>query len=120
MNILIACECSGLIRDAFLAKGHNAWSCDLQDTEKPGPHIKGDIKDVLTTSDWDLLIGHPPCTFIAHSGTQWMSHPDDSELPFNSRRPHPLYQNRREDQKLAIEFFVLLWNSDIPHICLEN
>lgn len=119
MNVLIACECSGLIRDAFIAKGHKAMSCDLQETEKPGPHYKGNIIYILD-KDWDLLIGHPPCTFIAHSGTQWMSHPDDSNLPFNHRRPHPLYPNRRNDQKAAIEFFKILWDSGIPHICLEN
>lgn len=119
MNILIACECSGLIRDAFIAKGHSAISCDLQPTEKSGPHYQGSVLDILD-KNFDLLIGHPPCTFMAHSGTQWMSHPEDKELPFKERRPHPLYPNRREDQRKAIEFFKVLWNSTIPHICLEN
>lgn len=119
MNVLIACECSGLIRDAFIAKGHRAMSCDYQATEKPGPHYKGNVYDIINQG-WDLLIGHPPCTFIAHSGTQWMSNPEDSHLPFNSRRPHPLYPTRREDQRKAIDFFDNLWNSRIEHICLEN
>lgn len=123
MNVLIGCECSGFIRDHFIAKGHYAMSCDLQPTENPGPHFQGSIFDLLDNYEdrvWDLFICHPPCTFMALSGTQWMSHPEDSHLPFDLRRPHPLYPNRREDQKKAIEFFRKLWSYPIVHKCFEN
>lgn len=119
MKVLVGCECSGLIRDAFRSKGHRAISCDLQDTEKPGPHYKGNIFDIINHG-FDLFICHPPCTYIANSGAQWMSHPDDKDLPFEQRRPNPFYPTRREDQKKAIEFFRLLWEAPIPHKCFEN
>jgi hypothetical protein len=120
MKVLIACECSGLIRDAFIARGHEAMSCDFQATERPGPHYRGDVFDILNKEKWDLLIGHPPCTFIALSGSQWLSHPDDSHLPYDKRRPNPFYPNRREDQKKAIDFFQALLEADVFHIALEN
>lgn len=120
MNVVIACECSGIIRDAFIAKGHKAFSCDFQATEKPGPHFQGDILNVFGKKHIDLLIGHPPCTFLALSGTQWLSHPDDGHLPLEHRRPNPHYPERREDQKKAVAFFKLLWEANVTHICLEN
>ena len=70
MNVLVACEFSGIVRDAFIAEGHDAWSCDLIDTERPGPHIMGDVLQVLD-SGWDLMIAHPPCTHLAVSGARW-------------------------------------------------
>jgi hypothetical protein len=70
MRVLVACEFSGTVRDAFLAKGHDAMSCDLLDTETPGPHYKGDVRDLLDQS-WDLMIAHPPCTHLAVSGARW-------------------------------------------------
>lgn len=70
MRILVACEFSGTVRDAFAARGHDAWSCDLLPSEKPGNHIQGDVLDVLA-SDWDLVIAHPPCTHLSVSGAQW-------------------------------------------------
>lgn len=70
MKILIACESSGTSRDAFLALGHDAMSCDLLDTESPGPHYKGDVRDVLH-DDWDLVIAHPSCTYLSSSGLHW-------------------------------------------------
>ena len=70
MRVLIACEFSGVVRDAFSARGHDAWSCDLLPTEKPGQHYQGDIRDFLT-SEFDLLIAHPPCTHLAVSGARW-------------------------------------------------
>jgi|GEM_PF-3524418 hypothetical protein len=73
MNVLIACEFSGIVRDAFEARGHNAWSCDLLETETNGKHYKGDVLDLLqyTTPFWDLMIAHPPCTHLAVSGARW-------------------------------------------------
>jgi hypothetical protein len=71
MKVLIACEFSGIVRDAFIEKGHDAWSCDLLPTESPGPHIQGDVLHWLDR-DWDLLIAHPPCTRLSNSGVMWL------------------------------------------------
>ena len=103
MKILIACEYSGIVRDAFIAKGHDAMSCDLIPTEAPGPHYQGDVFDVLY-DDWDMMICHPPCQYISSSGMSW-----------NKRRPEriPLMEE-------ALVFVSDLWKSGIPKICLEN
>ena len=69
MKVLIACEYSGRVRDAFIAKGHDAWSCDLLPTDAPGPHFHCDVADILD-NDWDLMIAHPPCTHLAVSGAR--------------------------------------------------
>ena len=80
MNVLIACEFSGVVRDAFRARGHNALSADLLPTERPGPHYQGDVRDVLY-EDWDLVIAHPPCTYLANSGVRWLhNNPERWEL----------------------------------------
>ena len=100
MNILVACEFSGLVRDAFRAKGHNAWSCDLEPSERPGPHYQGDVRDILTDG-WDALIAFPPCTHLASSGARW-------------------WHEKSEQQKQAIFFVQRLWVTKIPHICIEN
>lgn len=71
MNVLVACEYSGVVRDAFIAKGHNAISCDLLPTDRPGPHIQGDCIDAIKSRQWDLIIMHPPCTALAVSGNRW-------------------------------------------------
>lgn len=70
MKVLVACEFSGTVRDAFIARGHDAMSCDLLPTEKPGPHYQGDVRD-LCISEFDLMIAHPPCTHLAVSGARW-------------------------------------------------
>jgi len=70
MKVLIACEYSGTVRDAFIAKGHDAMSCDLLPTESPGPHYQGDVLDILGDG-WDLMVAHPPCTYLAVSGIHW-------------------------------------------------
>lgn len=69
MKVLVACEFSGTVRDAFLAKGHDAWSCDLLPTEKPGPHYQCDVTEVLQMG-WDLMIAHPPCTYLTNAGVR--------------------------------------------------
>src|SRR5688572_9407736 len=126
MKVIIACECSGIIRDAFAALGHEAWSCDLKPSEREGQHLQGDIFSFLgecqanNYSRWDMLIGHPPCTFNSLSSARWRWHPEDKNLPKALRRPHPLYPNRKEDQQKAIDFFKALWNADIDKIGLEN
>lgn len=119
MRVLVACEYSGVVREAFKAKGHYVMSCDLLDTEIPGNHYQGDVRDVLNYS-WDLMIAHPPCTFLTSAGARWNYHPEDSDLPFHERRPHPSYPNRRQDQKDALDFVNLLMNANIGKIAIEN
>jgi len=70
MRVLVACEYSGTVRDAFLARGHDAMSCDLLPTDVPGPHYQGDVRDVLNDG-WDLMVAHPPCTYLSVSGMHW-------------------------------------------------
>lgn len=102
MKVLIACEYSGTVRDAFIAAGHDAMSCDLLPTEKPGPHYQGDVLDILDDG-WDLLIGHPPCTYLSVSGIHW-----------NNR-------GRGWDKtEKALEFFRLLLDAPIARIAIEN
>ena len=103
MRVLIACEFSGTVRDAFIRKGHDAMSCDLLPTEKPGPHYQGDILDVIH-SGWDLMVAHPPCTYLSSFGLHW-----------NTRRPE-----RAEMTEDAIRFVMDLAAADIPQICIEN
>ena len=100
MNILVACEFSGRVRDAFKAKGHNAISCDLLDTEVEGNHIKGDVRDILYDG-WDMMIAHPPCRYLAVSGARW-------------------FKGREKEQEEALEFVSTLLNAPIDKICLEN
>lgn len=72
MKVLIACEFSGRVRDAFIARGHDAVSCDLLPSDAAGPHIQGDVLDVLK-QEWDLVIAHPPCTYLSHAGIRWFN-----------------------------------------------
>lgn len=103
MRVLVACEYSGLTRDAFIAKGHDAISCDLDPTDKPGPHYQGDVFDILE-DEWDLMIAHPPCTYLSSSGLHW-----------NNKIP-----GRAELTAEAINFVEILWAADIPKIMIEN
>jgi len=103
MKVLIACEFSGIVRDAFAKKGHDAWSCDLLPTEIPGNHIQGDVCDILDDG-WDMMIAHPPCTYLANSGVRWLH-----------ERPE-----RWEKLKEAADFFRTLLNAPIERICIEN
>src|SRR5487761_2173808 len=80
VNVLIACEFSGIVRDAFAAKGHNAWSCDLLPSESPGPHIQGDAIAAAYSQAWDLMIAHPPCTYLSRAGARWWKRPGRAEL----------------------------------------
>ena len=102
---MIACEFSGVVRDAFIRAGHSATSCDMRPTEAPGPHIVGDVLEVLNGGGrWDLMIAHPPCTFLCSSGLHW-----------NKRRPG---RAARTDE--AVAFAAALLAADIPRIALEN
>lgn len=102
MKVLIACEFSGIVRDAFAARGHDAWSCDLLPTERPGQHIQGDVREYLTER-WDLVIAHPPCTFLTYAGTAHWNKP-----------------GREQSRRSAMEFFVACYNANAPKCCVEN
>jgi len=121
MKVLVACEYSGVVRDAFRDLGHDAWSCDIIDTETPGPHLKGDVRQILSgvawrsigagsdfvvtnidvEEPWDLMIAHPPCTHLAVSGARW-------------------FKGKEKEQAEALEFVKCLWNAPIEKICVEN
>ena len=108
MKVLIACEFSGIVREAFKAKGHDVWSCDLLDTEIPGQHIKGDVLEILKDG-WDLMIAHPPCTYLTNSGVRWLFDKD-----INKRR------DRMAALRNAIMDFADLLNAPIEKIVIEN
>lgn len=103
LKVLVACEYSGTVRDAFLRKGHDAISCDLLPTESPGPHYRGDVRHLLREG-WDLMIAHPPCTYLANSGVRW------------------LFEQRDRWEKMAegAGIFLDLLHADIPRIAIEN
>lgn len=101
MKVLVACEFSGIVRDAFKAEGHDAWSCDLLPTERPGQHIQGDVLRVLQDS-WDLMVAHPPCTHLAVSGARWFK------------------GKGRKLQDQAVEFVRMLMDAQIQRIAIEN
>jgi hypothetical protein len=105
MKVLVACEFSGIVRDAFSWWGHDAWSCDLLPTDKPGKHIQGDVLEHLNDG-WDLMIAHPPCTYICNGGNNWLN-----------RRPDLAW---RENREIAAEFFMRLINANINKIAVEN
>lgn len=100
MRVLVACEFSGIVREAFSKKGHDAWSCDLLPTEIPGNHYQADIFSVIEDS-WDLMICHPPCTHLAVSGSRW-------------------FKNKQKEQQEAISFVKNLLEANINKIALEN
>ncbi len=100
MKVLVACEFSGTVRDAFIAAGHDAISCDLLPTEAPGPHYVGDCRDLLP-GGFDLMIAHPPCTHLAVSGARW-------------------FKDKATEQADALDFVRLLMAAPIPRIALEN
>jgi hypothetical protein len=123
MKILIGCEYSGRVRDAFARLGHTAVSCDLRATEAPhGWHIQGDLLEVIKSGaeSFDMMVAHPYCTFNNLAGIRWMYHPADTHLPAAERRRHPDFPNRMDDFLAGVEFFNALKNCDIPKIVLEN
>lgn len=100
MRVLVACEYSGTVRDAFAARGHDAWSCDLLPTERLGNHIHGDVLQHLHRN-WDLMIAHPPCTHLAVSGARW-------------------FKDKQIEQAEALDFVHRLMDAPIPRMALEN
>jgi hypothetical protein len=103
MKVLVACEFSGVVRDAFTREGHYAMSCDFLPTELPGPHHRGGILEVINQG-WDLMIAHPPCTYLSSSGLHW-----------NKR-----IKGRENKTIAALSFVQLLMGANIPKICVEN
>jgi len=108
MRVLVACEFSSVVRDAFRARGHDAVSCDLLPTERPGPHIQGDVLPHLGDG-WDLMIAHPPCTYLTCAGNKWF------KPEFRSRFP-----GRERKRGEAMDFVRLLLAAPIPRVALEN
>lgn len=108
MKVLIACERSGVVREAFASLGHDAWSCDTEPTDVPGKHFQTDVLNVLHLG-WDLLIAHPPCTYLTVTGNKW------NKPEFQDRFP-----DREERRKQAVDFFMKIVNAEIPMIAIEN
>jgi hypothetical protein len=112
MKVLVACEFSGVVRDAFSGLNHNAWSCDLEDCERsPEFHLKCNITEILD-DNWDLLIAHPPCTYLCSSGARWNYNQTDTTLWG--------IPSRQKLQEYAIKFVETLLNCQIPRIAIEN
>jgi len=102
LRVLVACEFSGIVRDAFIARGHDAMSCDLLPTEREGLHHQGDVMDIINDG-WDLMIAHPPCTYLSYAATRSWNNPG------------------REAKRLeALDFFMQLINANVKRICVEN
>jgi hypothetical protein len=122
INVLVGCEESQAVCIEFRKLGFNAFSCDIQLCSGGHPewHYNQDIFEVIKLKKWHLGIMHPPCTFLAGSAVQWLSHPEDKNLPFLDRRPHPKYPNRRKDMNDSLTFVKNLYDSEINHIAIEN
>lgn len=136
LNVLVACEESQAVCKEFRRLGHNAYSCDLLKCSGGHPewHFNCDVMKVIAdkggvlqngeeahiTGDWDLMVAHPPCTYLAVSGAQWYYHPEDKHLPVEKRRPHPKFPNRAQDREEGAAFFMALANAPIEHIAIEN
>lgn len=135
MRILVACETSGRVRDAFRRRGHDAWSCDLLPDKNGSPHhLQMNALEILdptlyarsimlpggSAKPWNMLIAHPPCTKLTVSAAWCMYHPDDKELPVEQRRPHPDFPDRRREQDEAAEFFMRFVDAPIEKKAIEN
>jgi len=136
MNILIACEESQSVCKAFRNLGFEAFSCDILPSSGGHPewHFKSDIFEIIENKggflengeshyingNWDLMIAHPPCTYLSVSGARWFYHPDDKHLPTELRRPHPRFPNRAKERDEALDFFIKLFESPIERIAIEN
>jgi len=107
-RVLVACEFSGIVRDAFAARGHDAWSCDIIPTESPGKHYEGRVQ-LLMKHQWDLMIAHPPCTYLSVSGSRWLYNKDGSKN-----------EERWEKREKALDFVQYLMDAPIERICVEN
>lgn len=101
MRVLVACEYSGIVRDAFIKRGHDAISCALLPTDRPGPHFQGDVLELLKREKFHVMIAHPPCTHLAVSGARW-------------------FKDKLKEQAEALEFVRRLMEADVPNIAIEN
>jgi hypothetical protein len=114
VRVLVACEYSGVVRDAFRARGHDAWSCDLLPTEgDPAWHWQEDVLSVLARKQFDLMIAHPPCTYLSRSGWHWVNKPDCAVHPLKG-------EPRRKAAREAAQFFMHLLDAPIARIAVEN
>lgn len=136
LNVLVACEESQRVCAEFRRLGFNAYSCDLLKCSGGHPewHFNCDVFEIIKNKggklqngesayingEWNLMVAHPPCTFLAVSGARWFYHPDDKNLPSDQRRPHPRFPNRRKDQEEGKHFFISLAETSIEHIAIEN
>lgn len=136
MKVLVACEESQAVTIAFRDLGHEAYSCDLLPCSGGHPewHFNFDVFELIKNKggilqngskvkikgEWDLMIAHPPCTYLAVSGAQWYYHPEDKNLPYAQRRPHPRYPDRARDREDAVKFFKALWNVPVKNVVIEN
>lgn len=115
MKVLVACEFSGIVRDAFIEAGHDAVSCDLLPSERPGPHIQGDCRDLLG-DDWDLMVAHPPCTYLTNAGVRWLHGGYGRKMAPTSLVGEPRWSAMGEGAAL----FRDLLAAPIPMIAVEN
>ena len=136
LKILVACEESQAVCKEFRRLGHIAFSCDLQECSGGHPewHFHQDVIEIIKNGgghlqsgeeyyidgNWDLMVAHTPCTYLAVSGAQWYYHPEDKHLPIEQRRPHPKFPNRAKDREDGAAFFMALANAPIEHIAIEN
>jgi hypothetical protein len=121
-KILVACEESQAVTKELRKLGHDAYSCDLLPCSGGHPewHYQQDIFEVIAKGGWDMMIAHPPCTYLTNSAVQWLSNPEDKHLPFEERRSHPKYPYRRKNMLESVEFVKALYNCDIEHVAIEN
>jgi len=136
MRILVACEESQAITKELRKLGHDAYSWDLLPCSGGHPewHFQEDVfkiienhggilqngEENISTDQWEMMIAHPPCTFLAVSGARWYYHPEDKDMPVQNRRPHPKFPNRVNDRDEALEFFIKLNEAPIEKIAVEN
>ncbi|MCU7558186.1 hypothetical protein ROU88_03090 [Macrococcus capreoli] len=135
LNVLVACEESQTVCKEFRNLGHNAYSCDILKCSGGHPewHFNQDVFSIIENrggllqsgeevflDKWDIMIAHPPCTYLAVSGARWFYHPEDKNLPVEKRRPHPKFPNRAQDREDAVKFFMKLVNANIEKIAIEN
>ena len=136
LNVLVACEESQRVCSEFRRLGHNAYSCDLLKCSGGHPewHFNKDVleiirnkggqletgEDAFIEGNWDMMIAHPPCTYLAVSGAKWYYHPEDKNMPIDKRRPHPNFPNRADDREEGADFFTALAEADVNYIAIEN
>jgi hypothetical protein len=136
MKVLVACEESQAVTKELRKLGHEAYSCDLLPCSGGHPewHFNCDIFEVIqnfggelqngdvleSIDEWEMMVAHPPCTYLSVSGAKWYYHPDDKDLPTSDRRPHPRFPNRAKHRDEALDFFIKLMSVPIDRIAIEN